>query len=372
MRALGLHLIRHLMISTLIVPVAFTESRQSLKLSANFLFPTKGVVKVLHDGWKTPIRATFGTILGEKDTVILDGSAEALVVCSDLTVQRLNHIIELFPCPPVKPSTEPEPSTEVVPIRGKLLTILTPRNTNIAGTLDERIMPFLGTHRQVNLLTIIWTPVAGVAKYEVSLDGPGVKHTWVLSTTQAEYPLNKLRLGASYSLSISDPLGNLPGDSAQFHMLSGSETYALRAVTRKIAEFEIIDPAIRGFLLAKFFEDSRVLATAAQVLENVPSPKPPAVLRMLGEIYSEVGLTSRAEEFLRESLAATEHFEDMEDKVLANEILGNFYSSFKYEPMQSLKYFKAAEEAYCINFGAQRECDNTKQRIAKLQPAPKR
>src|SRR5260370_10419577 len=113
MRKLRFYLVTGFLIVGSTGTAGFAQSSSDPTLSTNFLFPTRGSVQILHKEWTRPVSAAFGTEISEKDQMILNG-AEALFVCSDMTIRYLSHIAEPFPCTPHIPTPPHKPRERII------------------------------------------------------------------------------------------------------------------------------------------------------------------------------------------------------------------------------------------------------------------
>src|SRR5262249_42798805 len=153
-------------------------------------------VSVKREGWSAYAPVLFGTALHYGDLLRLDGSAQATVVCTDLTLATVPSGVGGIPCPVGR-----EPNGPGLVYDGSLVN---PTRSNPSGEFPLVVAP-----RKTNLLdprpTLRWTPVAGVTTYTVSVRGPKVSwSTEVTSGTEVAYPGNAPALvaGATYKVTV--------------------------------------------------------------------------------------------------------------------------------------------------------------------------
>jgi hypothetical protein len=288
--------------------------------SVHFLVAAQGVVSVKREGWSAYAPALFGTTLHYGDLLRLDASAQATVVCADLTVANVPSGANGVPCKVAQPVLVYNGSlvnpTRSVP-SGEFPLVVTPRKTKV-----------LNPHP-----TLRWTPVGGATSYTVSVRGSNVNwSTTVTSGTEVVYPANAPALvsGSTYKVIVvagnrSSEEETLPG--LGFTVLKSDETTTVREGETKIRGLGLADAPTR-LLLANLYATQGLTAEAVEQLEALSNTsQEPAVLRSLGDSYLTLGLNRLAEARYLHAVELSEHANDIEGQALAQRALGAIYEA---------------------------------------------
>jgi hypothetical protein len=304
----------------------------------HFLVVAQGSVSVKRERWSTYAPALFGTILHYGDLLRLDGSAQATVVCADLTVANVSGGTNGLPCKVVQPVLVHNGSM-VNPTRGtpsgEFPLVVTPRKTKL-----------LNPHP-----TLRWTVVPGATSYTISVRGPNVNwSTTVTSGTEVVYPANAPALvpGSTYKVIVvtgnrSSEEETLPG--LGFTLLKSDETTTVLEGETKIRALGLADAPTR-LLLANLYASQGLTAEAIEQLEALSgTSQEPAVLRSLGDLYLTLGLNRLAEARYLRAVNLSEHANDIEGQALAQRALGAIYEAIG-NPGEAAQRLRKAVELY--------------------------
>lgn len=286
----------------------------------HFLVAVQGPVSVKREGWSAYAPALLGTTLRYGDLLRLEGSAQATVVCADLTVANAARGANGVPCKAAQPVLVYNGSL-VSPTRGapsgEFPLVVTPRKTKV-----------LNPHP-----TLRWTPVGGATSYTVSVRGSNVNwSTTVTSGTEAVYPADAPALapGSTYKVIVgagkrTSEEETLPG--LGFTMLTSDEATTVRQGEARIRALGLPDTPTR-LLIANLYAAQGLTAEAVEQLEALSATsQEPAVLRSLGDLYLTLGLNHLAEARHLRAADLSQQASDLEGQALAQRALGAIYEA---------------------------------------------
>ncbi len=297
----------------------------------------QGQVSVKRKGWSNYAPATFGTSLRRGDLLRLDSSSQAKVVCAGLTVHdapsgRTGGV----PCPSARP-------------------VLNYQGSSALSTRSywSATFPVIVSPRKTKLLnprpTLRWTPVQGATSYQIIVRGPELNWSAeVRSKTEMVYPDNAPAFKAEndYKLIVvangrQSDLEEYPG--LGFSTLRSDKAKEVRREEQRIRQLGLPDAPTR-FLIAHLYATYGLNAEAIEQLEELSRTiKEPAAARLLGDLYSSIGLSRHAEERYLLALNLSEKANDEEGRGLAHKALGGIYEALGIKN-QGVRHLKAALE----------------------------
>jgi hypothetical protein len=317
-------------------PAAYTQLATSDR-DVHLVVVVQGELSVKRQGWSTYAPALPGTVLHYGDLLRLDGSAQATVVCADLTIASVPGGVSGIPCKVDRP---------VLVYDGSLV--------NPTRSIPSGDFPLIVTPRKTKLLdphpTLRWTPIAGATSYQVSVRGQGVNwSTDVNSGTEIAYPADAPALvaGATYKVIVvagtrSSEEETLPG--LGFTLLKPEEAAVVRDAEARIHALGLPGEPTR-LLLANLYASQGLYAEAIEQYEALSSTaQEPAVLRSLGDIYLTLGLNHPAEASYLQALKLSEPANDVEGQALAQHALGRIYETIGNAGEAAQRLQKAREQ----------------------------
>lgn len=283
--------------------------------------------------------ALFGTPLRYGDLLRLGPQSQATVICADLTLVTVRSGFSGVPCRSVARSVLVYGGSLVSPTRGDMSglipIVLSPRRTKLLTTRP----------------TLRWTPMAGVTTYTVSVRGPNVNWSAdVSSRTEVVYPDDApvLAPGATYKLIVvgggrsSDEEGEA---GLGFTLLKPHEVQAVREQESRIRELGLAK-APTQFLIALLYGSIGLNAEAIEELRDLSEIlKQPAVVRLLADLYRDIGLNRQAEEAYLQALDLSQREDDVEGEALAQNALGLIYEALGNKG-EAVRRLKMAMELY--------------------------
>ena len=243
------------------------------------------------------------------------------------------------------------------------------------GGLNAQI-PYIISPRRTLLLhskpILRWNPVAGGNQYTVQVIGPkGV--VWQIKVKQPEviYPGKPLlQPGVPHTLLVQTDTGaSSKSDGAsglEFRVLRDSELKALQTEVAKLSQQDLATSAV-ALTLANLYRNYALPETpalsygipveeigthnlSAEGIETLTAlitkgNRSPAVYRMLGDLYWQIGLAQPAiAQYLKAIELATKP-EELEDRTEAQFSLGEIYAATKDLP-QAVRWYSQAKEGY--------------------------
>jgi hypothetical protein len=277
---------------------------------------TSGVTVYKRQGWTNFAPIAFGTTLRLGDLLKVGEASNLKVVCSDLTLHDVSAGVSGFPCP--------QSAGVLIGSDGSLI--------NITRSADA-FYPTILSPRKTKLLSALpllsWTPVDGAQTYNIMVRG--FSYVWTMrvnSTTRIPYPTNAPPLKPDNDYKLIVQAGGRsseeePGNKMGFSIVGEVER---KAVEREQLQIEALKlpsgPAL--FVTAYLYRSHGLEAEAIEKLEAaLKSFKEPAVARLLGDCYLEIGLIRKAEQAYLNSLAMTTSGSDEEDEAMAHLMLGD-------------------------------------------------
>jgi hypothetical protein len=298
----------------------------------NLAVSIQGQLSVKRKGWTSYAPVVFGTSLRSGDLLRLDDSSRAKVVCSDLTLHDISFGIVGVPCEGAQPLLQRADgslinATRSLPGAGPYPLVLSPRKTKL---LSPR--PILR-----------WTAVEGASTYLVTVRGRDLYwYSRVHSATELKYPDSAppLEAGVDYILIVetSDQSSSAePGLGLGFSILNAKERKTVQDEEKQIESLGL--PAgPTQFLIAHLYASHDLNAEAIKRLEGISDTfKVPAVARLLGDLYLNIGLLRQAETSYLSSLNLSIDANDEEGQMLDHLALARIYE-------QALGNVKSANE----------------------------
>lgn len=152
--------------------------------------------------------------------------------------------------------------------------------------------------------TFRWNGVAGATRYRVRLLGPGgVEWQTDVSSTEVAYPVDAppLNWGVKYLVTVEADTGSSSledgGGILGFELLDEYTTQDVQTEAGRIAGLSDLTEDERTLALAEMYRKEGLIAEAIATLEAAIDRGSPTALmyRLLGDLYSEVGLNLLAE-----------------------------------------------------------------------------
>lgn len=302
----------------------------------------------------------FGTRVEPGDLIRIGNSSHAKVVCSDLTLHDLSAGVVGTPCLVAQPLLRRADGTLINATRswpsdGSIPIVLSPRKTKL---LSPR--PLLR-----------WTPVEGADEYSVVIRG--TDFNWaclVRSLTEIAYPEGAPRLepGVDYKLVVQTrdrSSADEPGMGLGFEVLVSRDRKTVEQEQRKIEALHLPDGPTQ-FLIAYLYAARGLNAEAIQRLENVSQTfKAAAVMRLLGSLYSDVGLVRQAEAQFLSSIKLSKDEKDEDGQMLTHLGLANIYEGIGNTALASQHFEDAV--ALAEKMGDDHAAAQGRKRLAALR-----
>ena len=300
------------------VPTAAPAGRSGE--GVNLVVDVQGNLSLKRRGWSEYAPALFGMAVHNGDLLRLEGTSQATVACSDLTLAKAAGGVNSVPCKVTRP----------VLVYGDSLII--PTRADTPSDIPIAISP-----RKTRLLnaypTLRWSSVPGANSYKITVRCPNL--TWstdVSGKTELVYPNSApaLQPGATYKLTVQ--ANNRSSDEEQgaglgFTMLKPEEAQAVRGSEARIRNLGLAEPATR-LLMANLYASQGLNAEAIdQLQELAKAAQEPAVLRSLGDLYLKVGLNRLAEGTYIQALDLSQKANDIEGQAAANNALALVYEA---------------------------------------------
>ena len=276
---------------------------------------TSGVTAYKRQGWTNFAPIAFGTRLQLGDLLKIGEASNLKVVCADITLHELSTGITGSPCP--------QSSGVLIGSDGSLINVTRAANAFYPVVLSPRKTKLLS-----NLPRLSWMPVDGAQTYTIMVRGFNLAWAARTSATQLTYPADapQLKPGNDYKLVVQT--GNRsseeePGNKLGFSIISAEERKAVEREQRQIETLGLPEgPAL--FLTAYLLRSHGLEAEAIEKLEAaLKGFKEPAVARLLGDCYLEVGLVRKAEESYLKALEMTTRGSDEDGEAMAHLMLGD-------------------------------------------------
>jgi hypothetical protein len=324
----------------------------------NLVVGIEGSISIKRQGWTDYAPAFFGMALRSDDLLRLDGSSQATVACSDLTLAKAAGGVSAVPC---------KGTTALLMSGGRLVM-----PTRADAPLE---IPLILSPRKTKLLSahpiLRWSPVAGATLYKVALRGPNL--SWssdVSGKTEIAYPNDApaLAAGATYKLSVSTGAHSSDEESSPglgFTMLKPDEAQVIRDGETRIRGLGASDAATR-LLLANLYAGQGLTAEAIEQMESlITVAEEPAIVRALGDLYLKIRLNRLAEERYTQALALSQKLNDVEGQAIAQNALGLVYEALGNKSEAVQRSQKAI--AWYQKLGDAKTIAQIEARIAALQ-----
>ena len=321
-----------------------------------------GNVQLKRNGWSTfrPVATNAEFKLG--DLLLPAANAKVNILCPDFTERPVRSGVQSGlkgVCPTLSRKAGRGPN----PADGTL------------GGLNAQI-PYIISPRRTLLLhskpTLRWNPVTGAKQYTVQVIGPnGV--VWQTKVKQPEvmYPGKPLlQPGVPYTLLVQTDTGaSSKSDGAsglEFRVLRDSELKALQAEVTKLSQQDLTTSAValtvanlyRNYALPKTAASSygipaeeigthNLSAEGIEILTALITKgnRSPAVYRMLGDLYWQIGLAQPAIAQYLKVIEFAAKPEELEDRTEAQFSLGEIYAATKDVP-QAVRWYSQAKDGY--------------------------
>ncbi len=288
---------------------------------AHLVLSVQGQSEIQRRGSQTWTPLLSDTAVERGDLLRLASGARLVLVCADLQKHELTGPQKTgVPCVQARPVLV-HGHESWSPTRGgtnpsdQFPVLLSPRRTNVSDGHP----------------VLRWTAVPGAGSYLVRVRGNGIDwSTEVESRTELAYPESapSLSPGSTYRVVVSAD-GRTSEEERQsglgFTLLSTAERAALEAKEARVRSLGL-DPEENRFILATLHASQGLRSTAIDELEAFGSPpSTPAIARMLGDLYAEIGLGRPAEESYLLALRLSRAAADPEGEGAVLERLGTFY-----------------------------------------------
>ncbi len=296
------------------------------EMGLNFVIQVHGKLEVKRQGWKTFAPALFGTIVRYGDLLRLDSSAEAIVVCSDLTLANVPQGLNGVPC------RVPQP-------------ILNYRDEKLGGTRSGtgfQDYPVIVAPRMTSVLDphpiLRWMLIPGGITYTVSVKGSGINWSQeVVSKTETIYPDDapNLRPGETYKVTVEANQRSSDEDRTPdlgFTLLTAVQAQDVLQEEQKVQGLGLTEAQTK-FLAAQIYQSHMyaghaLSAEAIETLEAISAKSgEPAIFRSLGDLYLKIGLVRLAEARYLRALELSKGLDDIEGQALTEYGLALVYSS---------------------------------------------
>lgn len=305
----------------------------------HFVIAVRGSLDLKRQGWTTYAPARFGTIVRYGDLLRLADTAEAMIVCADLTLANVPKGISAVPCRVPK-------------------SILSYRDDHLSGTRGAGIAeyPIVISPRMTNLLgahpILRWMPpITGGITYTVSVRGSGMEWTTqVISKTELAYPNDAPSLipGQPYKLTVEVNGRSSDEDPAPFlgfTILPADQIQTLLEEEQKISALGL-GTAPKEYLIAQLYKKYSLIADAIEKIEALsPTASEPAIVRTLGDLYLKIGLVDLAKPHYDRAWQLSSGLNDLEGEALAEYGLGLVYDSLGNKN-ESVRWFQEANSHY--------------------------
>lgn len=251
----------------------------------------------------------------------------------------------------------------------------------------EGSFPVVLSPRRTKLLSVNpvlrWTPVTGATKYSVIVRGPlpksdqnkaHVPHPWEtrVSGTEIAYPSTAPRLvpGVDYKLLVQAgdrSSAQEPGLGLGFSIMVPKERKAVEKQQRQIEQMGLPEGPTQ-FLIANLYAAYGLNAEAIQRLEAIsPTFKVAAVMRLLGELYLDIGLTREAEADYLKALDMAQEQKDVEGQMLSHFALAGIYGKGLGNEKVARQHLDATLEL-AERMGDQQMLGRARKFLAELKP----
>jgi hypothetical protein len=304
----------------------------------------RGKLKVKQKGAAKLADASEGMEVRRGYLLVLDPEAKATIVCNDGKSHEL--IAGRQGCPCAEQAHGIMYDGSVIP------------GTRGPDTSNSRF-PVAVSPRKTLLLnprpTFRWIPAAGsdaTVTYKVSVYKEPMKEVWArkdIAKTELPYPDKELPLtaGETYIVVISSSNSDAvePQRDIGFTVMTASETKSVRDEEAKVQGLKIPDLQKR-FILANLYATKALHAEAIEILEELSKTmKEAAVLRMLGDLYTAIGLNREAGKRYLDVLSLPQLASDPEGLALTLRALAHTYQSLGASNEAAIR-FDAAIKAY--------------------------
>lgn len=257
----------------------------------NLVVEVEGSVSFKQKGWTNYAPLAFGIALRSGDLLKIPESAHAMVVCSDLTVHKLEPGIEGVPC-----------TGAGALLRGAEGSLINPtRGWSYDGSYPMVISPRKTTLLNANPV-LRWSAVPHAAYYRIMVRGQKLVWTYVneVPKTELEYPVSAppLEPGEDYKLIVEteDKSSSAePGLGLGFSLMDKKATEEVAAQEMRIERLGLRKEPTE-FLIAHLYASSNLNAESIERLESLSKAfKAAEVERLLGDLYLKVSLPRKAE-----------------------------------------------------------------------------
>lgn len=285
----------------------------------------KGGLKIIQARGRKPVTAEVYMPVHKGNILILNPNTTASVVCGDGNRRKLEPGYHPCPCKdPCPPSICGSNSDRIMSARPTANKDLFPVVRSPRATLLMNLRP-----------TIRWIAINGANEntiYKVIIYGENMEEIWtevVRAKTSLAYPDNKPSLtpGQNYKVVITSEGRSSEEDHAPglgFTTLKQKQAQELGRKEQKIKARGFPDMQTR-FLISILYDSEGLYTEAIEQLEGLYNyAKEPVVARVLGNLYSAIGLGRDAEKYYLESLQRQDP-EDLEGVALTQKELANIY-----------------------------------------------
>jgi hypothetical protein len=341
------------------------QAAENDKTEKSFAILVQGDISLKRKGWTKYQSVSFGTSLHADDLVKVGPSSSAKIVCSDLRVHELLPGPGPIPCAAKQQLLHSKDGSAVQPTRGtpfdgSFPIILSPRRTKLFSP-----NPILR-----------WTPVQGATIYTVEIRG-WPKFLWgaqISNKTVLTYPIDAPRLkpGVDYKLIVFAGDNNSSEEPIRpgfgFRILDPKEVSIIANEQNQIESLGLPTNAT-GYMIAYLYSTNGLRAEAIQRLELLlTQTNAPAVARLLGDLYLEVGLVREAEAYYLTALKLYTAQNDIEGQMMVQFALASIYE----DALGNAQLARQDLEATLVlanSIGDQSMAAQARERLAKLNKA---
>jgi hypothetical protein len=264
----------------------------------NLVVEVEGSVSFKQKGWTNYAPLAFGIALRSGDLLKIPESAHAKVVCSDLTVHKLESGVEGIPCAGAGDLLRSAEGSLINPTRGwsydgSYPMVISPRKTKLLNA-----NPILR-----------WNSVPNASYYRITVRGQSLlwSSNEIPPETELIYPESAppLKPGEDYKLIVETQdksSSSEPGLGLGFSLMDGMPAVKVEAQELRIKLLGLGKEPTE-FLIAHLYASLNLNAESIERLENLSKTfKAAEVERLLGDLYLKVGLPRKAETCYLEAL----------------------------------------------------------------------
>ena len=315
-----------------------------------WIIEASGDVLLKRSGWSDYQPTSVGTELYPGDILHPARGVRVLVQCANgTTIWSVPDGVRSGAtngCPP-----------QTIPVSRHRGDIIPPR-----GGINP-LIPYIISPRRTLLLnplpTFCWNPVAGASYYNVSLiaDDEVLWQTQVKETKVVYSGEPPLESGVDYLLIIQTDTGVSSQEEdvpdLGFSLLDENQITLVRDSVEQWVNLDLTDKA-KSLALVHLYLKYDLKAEAIATLEDLIKweNKPAQIYRILGELYTEVGLNLLSQKYYLKAMELTRS-EDIEGQALVAAGLGKVYEAIA-SPQEAIRWLTQARDSYAALGDTQR------------------